>query len=320
MKKSIVSTVIIAALSAVVLFSCKKDKKDEFKQTDVTGTAVLKGNVSKQVITPNGNGQWTNTALKNVANVRVTVKVNKNDLYPNSSASGADVYSATTDSSGNYYMVIKTNENGVNALLTVEGFSGTQDTIINGVTKKGLYATYDGLTSNINVSIGQSIGTNHVFMASNVSSNPNNITIGTAVVTGTVGMQLPIKQTGTLSVGFTSLVPVPANTTVYMTFTKDPTILTSKVYQTTTGANGTYTFTVNTVAAGTSGFASQNATVWIADYSARRDTLGYSNATPTGTINGPMGVFSQNQTNSNGIYTSSIKNAVNVNYTTFTQN
>lgn len=322
MKKSIVSTLMIGALSALVLFSCKKDEKEEFKQTDVTGTAVLKGNVNKNVITPNGAGQWTSNSRVNMKDIRVTVKVNKGGnggLYPNSTSAGADVYTATTDSLGNYYMTIRSNANGVNALLTIEGFSGTQDTVINGVTKKGLYATYNGLTNNLNVTMGQVITTNHAFTASNVSSNPNNIVIGTAVVSGSVGMTLPIKQTGTLSVGSTTLVPVPANTLIYLTFDKDPSILTSKVYQTTTGANGSYSFTVNTVAMGTSGF-NQDATVWAPDFAAKRDTVTYSNATPTGTITGPMGVFSQIQTVRNGVYTYSIKNATNLNYSSFTQN
>lgn len=321
MKKSILSITLIASLFTVVLFSCKKEDKEEFQQTDVTGTAVLKGNVNKRVITPDGNGNWTNSNVINVKNVNVTVKVNKGQaggLYPNSTSAGADVYTATTDSAGNYAITIRTNATGVNAMLTIEGFTGTQDTIINGVTKKGLYATYNGIMNTINVAIGQNITTNHTFIPTNVSSNPNNITIGTAMVTGSIGMTLPTKQTGTLVIPSTVVVPAP-NTIVYLTFDKDPTILANKVYQTTTSANGSYTFNLNTVAMGTPGF-NQNATIWAPDMAGRRDTVSFSNSTPTGTITGPQGVFGQTQTTRTGIYTSSIKNAVNLNFSAFTAN
>lgn len=323
MKKSILSITLIASLFTLVLFSCKKDDKDEFQQTDVTGTTVVKGNVNKNVITPNGNGQWTNNNRINVAGVRVTIKINKggaNGLYPNSTSAGADVYSTTTDSTGNYSLSVRTNAQGVLAFITIEGFSGTQDTIINGVVKKGLYATYTGMSTTRTLVMSQTQTIDHNFTATNVSSNPNNIAIGTAIVTGSVNMSWIRKvTTGTVVTTSFTNIAVPANTPVYLTFDKDPTLLASKIYQTTTDANGFYTFTLNTVASGTSGF-NQNATIWIPDFASRRDTLNFVGTTPSGTLTGLPGVFGQSSTLENGVYTSNIRNAVNLSYNAFTPN
>ena len=67
-------------------------------------------------------------------------------LYPNSIDQGADVYSATSDANGYWAMNVKTNATGVTGYVTMNGFNGTQDTIINGVTKTGLFANYFGNT------------------------------------------------------------------------------------------------------------------------------------------------------------------------------
>lgn len=320
MKKSLLALSIIT----LALFSCKKDKEtSDFAPTDVTGTTVVKGNVNKNVVTPNGNGGWINTNRVNMAGVVVTVKVNKGGaggLYPNAVANGADVYTGTTDANGNYAINVKTNSNGVNAMVTIDGFTGTQDTIINGVTKTGLYATYAGLNSNPVLTMGQNVTINHNFTATNVSSNPNTITIGSAIVTGSVNMNLVRKvTTGTVVAFSTTNIAVPANTPVYLSFDKDPTLLNTKMYQTTTSANGSYTFNLSTVPVGTSGF-NQDATIWVADWATSRDTMNFNGTNFINITPGVQGVYNKATTTTNGVYSTEIRNAINLGYGAFVPN
>ena len=321
MKKSLLALSITLAL-----FSCKKDKEtSDFSQTDVTGTTTIKGNVNKNVITPNGAGAWTNTTRVNMAGVVVSVKINKGGfqgLYPNAVANGADVYTGTTDANGNYAINVKSNSQGVAAMITIDGFTGTQDTIINNVTKTGLYATYAGLSSNPVLTMGQNVTVNHQFTASNVSSNPNVINIGSATVSGSISMNMALTtKTGTNPiVNSNTNIAVPAGITVYMSFDKDPTLLTTKYYTTTTDAAGRYTFTFPTVASGTNGFPNQNANIWVADFAGNRDTLRVVNGVNAATTTGPAGVFGNNNTNANSLFNNEIRNATNFSFSGFTAN
>ena len=321
MKKSLLVLSITLAL-----FSCKKkETTSDFTATDVTGTSVVKGNVNKNVITPNGSGGWQNTNRINMSGVVVTVKVNKggaNGLYPNSTANGADVYSATTDANGNYAINVRTNATGVQAIITIDGFTGTQDTIINNVTKTGLYATYVGTSTTKTLFMGQNTTFDWNFTATNVSSNPNNFNVGTAIVTGSVSVNYVRKNiTGTTIAFSTTNVAVPANTPVYLSFDKDPTLLAPKVYQTTTDAAGNYTFNLTTVAAGTPGF-NQDATIWINDWATSRDTMYYNTTSNPATfinkIPGIPGVFQKVTITTNGVYSTEIRNATNTGYVGFT--
>lgn len=322
MKKSLIALSITLAL-----FSCKKkESNSDFTATDVTGTSIVKGNVNKNVITPNGNGGWINTNRINMAGVVVTIKVNKggaSGLYPNSTANGADVYSATTDANGNYAVSVKSNATGVSALITIDGFTGTQDTIINNVTKTGLYATYFGTSTTRTLFMGQNSTFDHNFTATNVSSNPNNFNIGTAQLSGSISLNMVLTtKTGTnlpVVVGGGTNIAVPAGITVYMNFDKDPSILATKLYTTTTDANGRYSFTFPTVASTTPGFF-QNATVWVADYASTRDTLRIVNGASAPTTTGPNGVFGNSTTTQNGLFNNEIRNATNFSFNGFTAN
>ncbi|WP_317896804.1 hypothetical protein [Aurantibacillus circumpalustris] len=307
MKKS-----ILALSLTVILFSCKKDEPKEFTATDVTGTTLVKGTITKNIITPNGSGNWTNGSRIPVKGINVSIKVNKNSLYPNSTAQGADVYSATTDSTGNYQISVKSNATGVSAQITIDGYSGTLDTLINGVTKRGFYSTFAGTNQNRTLFMGQNSVFNYDFFANNVSSNPNTIKIGSATITGSVAVNL-FKQvlTGTVVSITTTNVPL-ASHKVYLTFDKDPSTLANKSYETTTDANGNYSFNVATVPSGTSGF-NQNATIWVADYAATRDTI-MSNSTVKP---GKMGVFQMQTLNQNGVFNSNIRNANHFSYNSF---
>lgn len=306
---------ILFLSATVILFSCKKDTTNDFTQTDVTGTTTVKGNINKNIITPNGNGSWTTASRIPAAGINVSIKVNKNSLYPNSTAQGADIYTGTTNENGDYSIAVKSNATGVAAVISIDGFTSTLDTLINGTTKKGLYASYLGTTVNRTLFMGQSSQLDYGFTASNVTTNPNNIVAGTAVITGSVGVNF-IKEvlTGTLITLSTTNVAV-ANHKVYLNFSNDPTTLTSKMYEVTTDANGVYSFNIATVASGTSGF-NQNANVWVADYAATRDTIKVNNSIKTGRA----GVFQQTNANQTGVYNNNIRNANNLNYGTFIPN
>ena len=309
--------ITVTALCAL-LTSCNKNEPTPFTPTDVTGTTVVKGNVNKNVITPDGSGGWTSGSAARIPapNVNVSITVNKNSLYPNSSAQGADVYNAVTDASGNYSVAVRSNASGVIARITIDGFTGTLDTLVNGVTKNGLSAVYQGTTITTTLIMGQPQQVDHSFDSRNVASNPNAIQTGTAILTGSASINL-IKETmtGTL-VSYSSInAPVPAGHKVYLRLQNDPVSLSGKVYETTTDANGYYSFELSTVANGTQGF-SQNATIWMNDYAATRDTLKADNTV----AKGMPGVFQMNSTTESGLYNHTIRNAVYVRYNTFVPN
>jgi len=321
MKKSLLALSLTA-----LLFSCKKETETaEFTPTDLTGTAHVKGNTTKNVVTSNGTGGWTSTSRVPAAGVNVTVRILKSSLYPNSNAQGADVYTGTTDANGNYDITVKSNGNGVSANITIDGFSSYLDTVktINGAatTIKGLPCLYVGTAGTANAFNSQNTWFGHNFTASNIGSNPNNINIGTAIVTGSVSMNFVRSSvTGTNApVLSTTNVVVPAGTKVWLDLNMDPTALATKNYMTTTDAAGGYTFNISTVAAGTAGFT-QNATIWIADYTRTRDTVKVLNGAVTGTVTGSNGVYNNTSTNQNGVFNNEIRNATNLNYGTFIPN
>lgn len=311
MKKSILALSIIALFTA-----CKKENKKEFTPTDVTGTTVVKGNVSKNVITPNGSGGWLNNSRVPAAGVNVSIKINRNSLYPNSTAQGADVYSGTTDNNGNYAITVKSNATGVNAQITIDGFTGTLDTLINGQVKTGLYATYAGTTQNRTIFMGQNSTLDHSFNASLVTTNPNAIVkIGNATVTGSLGITY-IKEilTGTVVSISSTVVPL-TNHKVYLQFSNDPHTQAAKSYEVETDANGYYNFNLTTVENGTPGF-SQNATIWINDFATTQDTIKADNSKKTG----KAGVYQMKTIVENAIYNNHIRNAKHITYTSFTAN
>lgn len=314
MKKSILAL----SLTALV-FSCKKDKTNEFTPTDVTGTTVVKGTLTRNIITPNNNGSWNTGTRIPAAGVAVSIKVNKNSLYPNSSATGADVYSATSDNNGNYSISVKSNANGVNAAITIDGFNATLDTINNGVTKTGFLNTFTGLSTTRNLIMGQNIQLDHAFSGQNLITNPSNtLKTGLATITGSVGVSM-VKEvmSGTLVTLTSTNVPV-AGRIVYLNFTNDPTTLGVRSYTALTNENGYYAFDITTVAANTPGtaFTSQSASIWVADYATTRDTLKANNTIKTGRA----GVFSQQTATQNNIYINHIRNANHFVYSAFTPN
>lgn len=339
MKKSLIAL----SLTALVFASCKKETTPAaFTPTDMTGTGWVKGNTSKNIVTPGaGTGLWISTGRVPAAGVNVTVRVPKSGgvgvgLYPNSTSQGSDVYTGTTDAQGNYAISVKTNGSGVQAQITIDGFTGTLDTLINGVKKTGLYGNFVGTgPTNRSVWTGQTSWLDYQFNASNLTTNPNSIQLGSAQVTGSVSRSLYTQSTtaNSQTVGPvpSTVMIVPTNTavagiTVYLDFNMDPLNLVTKSYQTTTDATGNYIFsnitTVPQSLAG-AGFPSQTGTIWVADHATTRDTVkllstynGTAQVGVTSTVitTGKPGIYNSQTNIQAGLYNNEIRNATNLNF------
>ena len=310
MKTAKFITIITAC--AVMVACKKKEDPAPFSPTNVTGTTTVKGNVNKNVITPDGSGGWTNgsTARIPAQGVVVSITVSKSSLYPNSNAQGADVYTATTDANGNFSIPVKSNANGVAASITIEGFTGTLDTLVNGQTKTGLSAVFEGTNMNRTLVMGQTAQVDYSFDSRNVASNPNSLQTGTATITGSVSVSLVEQNSGN-----PINVAAPAGHKVYLRLSNDPATGSPKTYETTTDAQGVYRFDVATVAMNTPGF-SQNAQIWINDFATTRDTLKSDNTR----ITGRAGVYRMSTISETGLFNNTIRNAAYIRYTTFVQN
>lgn len=337
MKKSLLALTLTAAL-----FSCKKDiEQKSLEATDITGTGWVKGNLQKTIITPNGGGGWTNQTKVAAAGVNIQVRVatnGGNGIYPNSNYAATEVFTGQTDANGNYAIAVKTNgtNSGVNANIIVEGFQGTQDTLINGVTKVGRLCNYFGYSNNVTVYKGQATWWNNMptwqlgFGNNNMSvvndnNNPTSSNLGTAVVTGSVGytvwqssLTVVSGTPGAPAITNTAVLTANAGTKIYATFSNDPLTLSPKMYETSTAANGTYTFNFATVNNGTPGFA-QNATIWIADYNTTRDTVKITSvytgttfvSTSTAMATGKSGTYNGFNMNQNSLFSNEVRNANN---------
>ncbi len=312
MKKSILAIAILIGFSA-----CKKSStSSDFVATDVTGTLVLKGNLSRNVIVPNGTNAWSNTGKRAASGISVVVKVNKSDLYQSASVQGADLYYGKSDSLGNYAVTVRSNAVGVNAEISFDGFTTTLDTIVNNQTRRGAYASYTGSNFTKSLVMGQNTQVDYSYVGTPlVSGSGNNLKTGTAIVTGNVYINT-LKQvlTGTLTTLTTSSFGL-ANRKVYLNFSNDPFTFNTKSYETTTDGNGAYTFTLNTVEQGSAGY-NQIANIWVNDYAATRDTIKPNNTI----VPGKSGVFQKVSTTHSSLYNGSIRNAVNLSYNTFVPN
>ncbi len=304
--------ILLFVFGLLFIVGCKKDEPTEFTATDVTGTTLVKGRLTKNIIIPDGAGSWTNSGRIGAEGINVSVKINKNSLYPNSSAQGADVYSGTSDKDGNYSITVRSNATGVQAQITIDGFSGSLDTLINGTIKKGFSANFLGSTKTNTLFMGQNYTSNFDYSATQVNTNPNAILTGSATVSGSVGVSI-VKEimTGTLVSLTTALMPL-ANQKVYLNINQDPLLLQQKLYEVNTDANGAFSFNVTTVALGTAGFT-QNVALWVNDRAGTRDTLKIGGILKTGRA----GVFTLQSLSLNGVYSNQIRNANNLNYTFF---
>lgn len=336
MKKSILATCMVFSF-----ISCKKQiEQKNISSNEIIGTAYIKGNLTKAVISPDlpwepGNMNWNSDGKIAAGGVNITIRVAKSGykgLYPNSNIQGTDVYSGTTDANGNFNIAVKANgrSQGVEANVIIESFSGTVDTVFNGVTRIGRNANYMGFSRTLMAYAGQSThfesnvscGANYPtwsFCDGNIvyfgqNNGPLALNTGTALITGNAKMEFITSSiTGTNSAVYsTSNVPVPVGTRVYYRFDSDPITYSTKIYQTTTDAAGGYSFNIATVEAQTPGF-NQNGVVWVADFIASRDTIFRLNGNVVGSSTGKKGVWSNTPTviSENSLYNNEIRNAAN---------
>ncbi|HRH10324.1 MAG TPA: hypothetical protein PLU73_02365 [Bacteroidia bacterium] len=334
MKKSLLALTLTAAL-----FSCKKDiEQKSLDATDITGTGWVKGNLQKTIITPS-NGSWNNDTKVAAAGVNIQVRVatnGGNGIYPNSNYASTEVFTGQTDANGNFAIAVKSNgtSNGVSANIIIEGWQGTQDTLINGVTKVGRLCNYFGTSNNVTVYKGQATWWNGInrwsFNVGNMSvvndnNNPTSPNLGTAIVTGSVGYTVWQSSVNVISgtvqpaaITNTYVMKSPVGTKVYATFSNDPLTLSPKPYQATTDANGSYTFNFATVNAGTPGFG-QSASIWVSDLQATRDTMKITSvytgttfvSTSTAIATGKAGVYDGFNNNQGSLFSNEVRNAVN---------
>jgi hypothetical protein len=277
---------------------------------------VLKGNLSRNYIVPNGTGSWSTGGKRPASGISIVVKVNKSELYQSSSLQGADLYYGKSDSLGNYAITVRTNAAGVNADISFDGFNSTLDTLVNGQLRKGYYASFQGSNVSKNLAMGQNLQMDYNYIGSPViSGSSNNLKTGTAIVTGFVyANNIKQVQTGTV-VTLTSVNFGVSNRKVYLNFSNDPVTYTTRAYETTTDGNGAYTFTLNTVEQGTQGY-NQTANIWVNDYATTRDTVKANNSISVG----KGGVFQKVITTQNSLYNGTIRNAVNLTYISFIPN
>lgn len=283
MKKSLLAI----GLTVLLFGACKKEEIEEFVATDLTGTAVLSGNITKTILSQNSGFGYQSVNIP-AEGVSVSVRILNSQLYPNSpNAQGSEVYSAITDASGNYSITVKTNGNGnVNGTITVNDKIGTRDTIKNGSTITGPNANFNGTTTSRTFIKGVNQVFNHTMSATILVGNPDPIVIGSAIVTGTVLIRH--YQEDTISAGnyfyYLDDFALP-NHLVTLEFDKDPITQAVRTYTATTDAQGVYSFTVQTT--NDPGFTNY-ATVKINDYYTTRDTVRLNGTTITP---GVMGVF-----------------------------
>lgn len=308
MKKSLLAI----GLTALLFGGCKKEEVEEFLATDMTGTAVLSGTITKTIISQSTGGGFTQIMVP-ASGVAISVRIQNSQLYPNSpNAQGSEVYAATTDASGNYSINVKTNGNGnVSGAITITDEPGTLDTLRNGTTVTGPSANYSGTSTNRTFIKNVSQVFNYNMPYTVLVSNPNQIIIGTAIVTGTVQISQMEEDTTALGVYFYAPKYYNlANHTVTLEFDKDPVTQMKRTYTTTSNSLGIYTFTVQTT--NDLGF-SNNAVVKIADYAATRDTMRLDGTTDTGA----PGVFENNSINVNGLNPTEIRNHQDIQYWNF---
>lgn len=261
MKKS-----LLAIGLTVLILSCKKTTTPEFTPTSTTGTGTLSGNITKTM---------SSGSSAPAVGVTISVEVKNAQLYPNTPSniatySGSQVYTGTTDANGNYSISVTTvGGAGVMAIVTINNITSITDPVTG--TQAILQATMPTTTKQLITGI-----------TTNYNSNMSTLTnIGTTV-TGTATVM------GTLKVVYFKENPAGvftptsynlANQPVSLDFDKDPTSQVVKTYNTTTDANGNYSFSVSTTAA--AGF-NDAAKIYVADYATTQDTIKMGGTQVTG--------------------------------------
>ena len=250
MKKTLLMLGVITTL-----FSCSKDEEAALVVPDQTGTAVVSGIITRSDV---NTGQ--NVAVEGAV---ITVKVLNALLYPDANnVTGSKVYSATTNADGKYTVNVTVNGNGVNAEVSYSSVEIITDPTIGATQNFGKNGT-DMLT------LTSGVSTTHSVMYTTVATiDLSSIVIETATISGNVKEYSYFDLDGDLT--FTRQDSVMAGVTVFLKINQDPTTLAPRVYETTTDAEGNYSFVVD--CANASYNLDQDCEIYINSFAADRVT------------------------------------------------
>ena len=281
------------------MIACNKDDEVTFTPSDILGDATITGIVTKQIL-PTGQVP--------VEGVKVIITVKKSELYPNStSAIGVETFEGVTDEDGEYSITIKTNAEGVNALVSTSGFIGTLDAYSKGELIVGERALFTSQTDTVAIKTGVNEVSDISIVGTQIDAASTSTIVGTATVRGYVYILHNGKE------------DYLSNHTVTLTVDKDPFTNKEKRYTTKTDAKGAYVFTVETVETGTKGYDNQTALLEVFDFEARERK--YDLADEKWNTEDDDGVYSAPDTlRVNGLYNNSIKVGNDMIYVTFTEN
>ena len=293
MKKS-----LLAIGLTVLLFACKKETTTSFKATDETGTGTLKGTITKTM---------SSGSNAPAVGVNISVEVKNSQLYPNTppslaSYSSSQVFTGTTDANGNYSIAVKTiGGSGVSAIVTINNLTSTSDPVT------GTQAIFGGTVTSQQLITG--VTTDYNFNMTTIN-NVGTVVTGTATVLGT--LKVLFYKEG--PAGVFNLAPYTlANHTVQLDFDRDPSTQVVKTYNTTTDANGNFSFSINTTAA--AGY-NDAAKLYVVDYPTTQDTIKLSGTQVTG----KPGYYQNTFTNLTGLQPTNINNANILIYSNFIPN
>jgi hypothetical protein len=317
----------VLSIAALLMACDKEEDKVEFEATDVTGTTIVSGYATKNVIISQ-NGAWVTTGVIPAEGVKVTIVVDKSELYPNANVDGSDVYTGLTDADGKYSIAVKSNADGVDATIKFETYVATLDTLFNGELKTGQAATFNGAWSYPTLMKNVPYEQSCTYIGAVIVNEPKEVEIGIATVRGFIKENYlyyereydTVDSVWVYNDKGTKAMPL-AGMTVEMEVLKDPTTNDKRIYTTTTNSSGFYEFEIETVKTGTTGFATQTGTIRLYDYETTQDTLKRHDDYPTVAdqiVTGVSGVYqAPANVTKNNLFTGTIETNVVLTYTTF---
>lgn len=316
---------ILSILSlAAILFACSEELDNSFTPSNQVDTVNVTGQLMKLAYDVNGN----EISVPHEGAI-VTVTVENRDLYPNSSnPTGSVTYtSQPADANGTYTVSgvkIAAQNANTSAVITFVGGIGTRDTVVfidgASTTRTGRTVSYSNVKQNANLSATGSVsfdlsrqdGVDEMF-TSDADDDGNNISVGNATVQGELFITYVRMDTtifgDTFYVDDTYLL---SNREVKMVFDVDPTTQSERTYVATTGAQGRFTFNIET-----SDDASFNneGEIMIFDFATTKDTIALGGAR----ITGPSGVYEGTTRTVSGLDPFEIRINQDISYSTFTQ-
>ncbi len=315
---------ILTAISIMsIFFACNEDLDNSFTPSEQTDTVSVTGQLEKLAYDAAGNEI-------NVphAGAIVTVTIENRDLFPNSSnPTGVRVYtSAPADVNGIYRISgikISGQSTTTPARINFVGSTGTRDTVvfIDGAptVRTGRAVLYTDVNQSISLRADGQItsnfsrvdGTSEKFISEGDDSD-NNLNIGTATVKGQLSIRYIEQDTsgGNTTYGFEDY--ILANHPVKLVFDADPKTQVERTYETTTDANGRYTFNIETTEDGN---FNNSAELIAVDFATTQDTVLVNGIRVTG----DAGVFNRVTRTVNGLDPFEIRVAEDLAFTNFTR-